>query len=332
MSTMSTESYSVFHNPWTLLTPNRQQSLGLPKSKEVFHYFLVFEFDINCRCGLVAWQLRLFLTATFLVDSFLHCCGPLQNTSTEKRVEGSSSSIIINKTRTFVWFLSFPGKDLRTPMVKVVVTPPPLNSSSIGFFLGSATEKKRSRFDSTQPNDTSNMLFGLYLIDLQSTNFTSDIIQNQVFWDYSATKVLTLEYVPGIKISNLDLIKERGYSRSRISSHAIEAYLIQILKTGFFHPDPHPGNLAIDSDESVIYYDFGMMGEIKSFTRERLMDLLYAVYEKDAKKVMNSLISLEALQPTRDMSSEMILGIFKRYVSIIGPAKMIRKRNGNGLC
>lgn len=124
----------------------------------------------------------------------------------------------------------------------------------------------------------------------------------QVFWDYTATKVLTLEYVPGIKINNVDLIKERGYSRSRISSRAIESYLIQILKTGFFHADPHPGNLAIDVDESLIYYDFGMMGEIKSFTRERLMDLFYAIYEKDAQKVMNSLISLEALQPTGDMS------------------------------
>lgn len=59
----------------------------------------------------------------------------------------------------------------------------------------------------------------------------------------------------------------------------------QILKTGFFHADPHPGNLAIDVDEAIIYYDFGMMGEIKSFTRERLLELFYAVYEKDAKKV-----------------------------------------------
>ncbi|KAL8209113.1 hypothetical protein R6Q57_008525 [Mikania cordata] len=125
----------------------------------------------------------------------------------------------------------------------------------------------------------------------------------QVFWDYTATKVLTLEYVPGIKINNIDAIKEKGYSRSQISSRAIESYLIQILKTGFFHADPHPGNLAIDVDESLIYYDFGMMGEIKSFTREKLMDLFYAVYENDAKKVMNSLISLEALQPTGDMSS-----------------------------
>ncbi|KAG8489108.1 hypothetical protein CXB51_017025 [Gossypium anomalum] len=142
-----------------------------------------------------------------------------------------------------------------------------------------------------------------------------------VFWDYTATKVLTLEYVPGIKINQLDALDARGYNRSRISSRAIEAYLIQakyndnqqttdqlwyelqILRTGFFHADPHPGNLAIDVDESIIYYDFGMMGEIKSFTRERLLELFYAVYEKDAKKVMQSLIDLGALQPTGDLSS-----------------------------
>lgn len=64
--------------------------------------------------------------------------------------------------------------------------------------------------------------------------------------------------------------------------------VLQILRTGFFHADPHPGNLAIDVDESLIYYDFGMMGEIKSFTRERLLELFYAVYEKDAKKVLFS--------------------------------------------
>ncbi|XP_031274519.1 protein ACTIVITY OF BC1 COMPLEX KINASE 7, chloroplastic isoform X1 [Pistacia vera] len=124
-----------------------------------------------------------------------------------------------------------------------------------------------------------------------------------VFWDYTATKVLTLEYVPGIKINELDALDLRGFTRSQIASRAIEAYLIQILKTGFFHADPHPGNLAVDVDEALIYYDFGMMGEIKSFTRERLLELFYAVYEKDAKKVIRSLIDLEALQPTGDLSS-----------------------------
>ncbi|CAI9090022.1 OLC1v1024705C1 [Oldenlandia corymbosa var. corymbosa] len=124
-----------------------------------------------------------------------------------------------------------------------------------------------------------------------------------VYWDYTATKVLTLEYVPGVKINQLDKIDARGFSRTRIASRAIEAYLIQILRTGFFHADPHPGNLAIDVDEALIYYDFGMMGDIKSFTKERLLELFYSVYEKDAKKVMRNLIDLGALQPTGDMSS-----------------------------
>ncbi|XP_051125490.1 protein ACTIVITY OF BC1 COMPLEX KINASE 7, chloroplastic isoform X2 [Andrographis paniculata] len=124
-----------------------------------------------------------------------------------------------------------------------------------------------------------------------------------VHWDYTTTRVLTLEYAPGIKINQVDAIDQRGYNRATIASHAIEAYLIQILKTGFFHADPHPGNLAIDDDEALIYYDFGMMGDIKSFTRERLLELFYAVYEKDAKKVMQSLIDLGALQPTGDMTS-----------------------------
>ncbi|KAL9243963.1 hypothetical protein vseg_017791 [Gypsophila vaccaria] len=124
-----------------------------------------------------------------------------------------------------------------------------------------------------------------------------------VFWDYTALKVLTLEYVPGIKINKLERLDSLGYNRPRIASRAIEGYLIQILKTGFFHADPHPGNLAIDTDEAIIYYDFGMMGDIKTFTRERLLDLFYAVYEKDTKKVVQSLIDLGALQPTGDLSA-----------------------------
>ncbi|XP_010929058.2 protein ACTIVITY OF BC1 COMPLEX KINASE 7, chloroplastic [Elaeis guineensis] len=123
-----------------------------------------------------------------------------------------------------------------------------------------------------------------------------------IFWDYTSTKVLTLEYVPGIKVNSLDQIDAKGISRSLIAQHAIESYLIQILKIGYFHADPHPGNLAVDMDGSLIYYDFGMMGDIKSFTRERLLELFYAIYEKDANKVMRCLIDLEALQPTGDLS------------------------------
>ncbi|KAH9745352.1 protein ACTIVITY OF BC1 COMPLEX KINASE 7 [Citrus sinensis] len=124
-----------------------------------------------------------------------------------------------------------------------------------------------------------------------------------VFWDYTASMVLTMEYVPGININELEALDFHGYSRSQISSRAVEAFLIQMLKTGFFHADPHPGNLAVDVDEALIYYDFGMMGEITPLTRDRLLELFFAVYERNAKKVIQSLIDLEALQPTGDLSS-----------------------------
>lgn len=99
----------------------------------------------------------------------------------------------------------------------------------------------------------------------------------------------------------------------------------QILKNGFFHADPHPGNISVATDGTLIYYDFGMMGEIKSFTRERLLQLFYAIYEKDVNKVYlitmllcvyprlsltncpiqvtACLIELETLRPTGDLSA-----------------------------
>lgn len=124
-----------------------------------------------------------------------------------------------------------------------------------------------------------------------------------VFWDYTASKVLTMEYLPGIKIIDLNVIDSRGYSRSQIASLLTKSYLIQVLEHGFFHADPHPGNLAISVDRALIYYDFGMMGEITSITRQRLLNLLYAVHEKDLTKVIKCLIALEGLKPTSDISS-----------------------------
>ncbi|XLR58004.1 hypothetical protein HN51_012375 [Arachis hypogaea] len=111
--------------------------------------------------------------------------------------------------------------------------------------------------------------------------------------------VLTLEYVPGLYLDLWLLFfksNEIGMLYNILSQCMVYDTVTcgtgikknQIVKTGFFHLDPHPGNLAIDVDEALIYYDFGMMGEIKSFTRERLLELFYAVYKKDAKKVLNS--------------------------------------------
>ena len=125
----------------------------------------------------------------------------------------------------------------------------------------------------------------------------------RVYWKYATPKVLTLEYMPGIKISHYEAIEAAGLDRKVLARLGAKAYLQQILNGGFFHADPHPGNLAVNHDGALIFYDFGMMGKIESNIREGLMDTLVGVAQKNSDKVVKSLINLGALVPTGDMSS-----------------------------
>jgi predicted unusual protein kinase regulating ubiquinone biosynthesis (AarF/ABC1/UbiB family) len=81
------------------------------------------------------------------------------------------------------------------------------------------------------------------------------------------------------------------------------AYLHQLLNDGFFHADPHPGNLAVSPEGTLIFYDFGMMGRIQLVTREKLLKTFFGIAQKDATQVMESLIDLGALAPTDDMGA-----------------------------
>lgn len=122
----------------------------------------------------------------------------------------------------------------------------------------------------------------------------------RVYWGQTSPRVVTLEYLPGIKISHYEAIEAAGLDRKILAQLGARAYLQQLLNDGFFHADPHPGNLAVSSDGALIFYDFGMMGQIKANVREGLMDTLYGIAEKNADRVIDSLIELGALAPTGD--------------------------------
>lgn len=124
----------------------------------------------------------------------------------------------------------------------------------------------------------------------------------RVYWRYTGSRVLTLEYLPGIKISHYEALEAAGLSRQELSQLGARAYLHQILNHGFFHADPHPGNLAVSPDQgALIFYDFGMMGEITPATKAKLMDTLFGVAEKNADRIVNSLVELGALTRVEDM-------------------------------
>jgi len=133
-------------------------------------------------------------------------------------------------------------------------------------------------------------------------NFRGDrrIMVPRVYWRYASRRVLTLEYMPGIKISNYEALEAAGIDRKVIARIGAEAYLEQLLNHGFFHADPHPGNLAVTDQGELIFYDFGMMGQIQSFTREKLLRTFFGIAKKDAEAVVNSLIELGALEVSGD--------------------------------
>lgn len=123
----------------------------------------------------------------------------------------------------------------------------------------------------------------------------------RVYWRYSSPRALTLEYMPGIKISHYEAIEAAGLDRKTLAQLGAKAYLQQLLNDGFFHADPHPGNIAASPDGALIFYDFGMMGQVKPVTRERLLETFFGIAQKDADRVMASLVDLGALAPAEDM-------------------------------
>lgn len=123
----------------------------------------------------------------------------------------------------------------------------------------------------------------------------------RVYWRYASPRVLTLEYLPGIKISHYEALEAAGLDRRRLANLGAQAYLQQLLNDGFFHADPHPGNIAVSPDGALIFYDFGMMGQVKPITREKLMDTFFGIAQKDGDRVMTSLVALGALSPAEDM-------------------------------
>lgn len=125
--------------------------------------------------------------------------------------------------------------------------------------------------------------------------------------------VITMEYVPGIKITDIDAIKADGMDPSLLATRSAESYLTQLCRHGFFHSDPHPGNIACDNVNGgrLIYYDFGCMDDISEGARLAFVDLLFAIYGNEPKEAVAALEGLGCLNPMLDrMSIERIARTF----------------------
>lgn len=132
-----------------------------------------------------------------------------------------------------------------------------------------------------------------------------------VIWELSTRRVLCLDYLPGIKINDRAGLLEAGIDPAAVAEIGAASYLKQLVRFGFFHADPHPGNLAVASDGALIYYDFGMMGLLSDGLRRRLGSMVRAAASRDAAALV------EELQAAGVITTSIDVGPVRRLVRLM---------------
>lgn len=127
------------------------------------------------------------------------------------------------------------------------------------------------------------------------------ILAPKVYPEYTTRKVLTMEYLPGIKINDRQSLEACGINVKEVNQLGICSYLKQLLQDGFFQADPHPGNMAVSQDGCLIFYDFGMMAEVRSVDRDQMIKTFFAVLRKDTDQVIDTLTDMGLIEPVPDM-------------------------------
>ncbi|GAC1444804.1 MAG: AarF/ABC1/UbiB kinase family protein [Chloroflexota bacterium] len=160
------------------------------------------------------------------------------------------------------------------------------------------------------------------------------IVIPKIYWSHSTRRVLTLQFMPGVKLTDFQALERHNISRPMIAESLMRAYLQQILQDGFFHADPHPGNILVQPGSRIVLLDFGMVGQISPHIRENIRQVFLGVVRRDFDSVIASLVRLgfvtrdadvrslkRAIAWTVDTFYEMSLGELKS----IDPRKVIEQ-------
>lgn len=123
-----------------------------------------------------------------------------------------------------------------------------------------------------------------------------DVYVPRIFWAYSSRRVLTLEWIDGIKLTDVERIRAANLEVKQLVRIGVVAALKQLLEYGFFHADPHPGNLFALTDGRMAYIDFGMMDQLTEEMKEYLVDALVHLVDRDYNALIDDFIHLGFLQ------------------------------------
>jgi predicted unusual protein kinase regulating ubiquinone biosynthesis (AarF/ABC1/UbiB family) len=124
-----------------------------------------------------------------------------------------------------------------------------------------------------------------------------NVIVPKVYDEYTSKDVIIMEYIPGIKITDIEALDELGLDRQKLVIDVHKVFFTMLLRHAIFHADPHPGNISVGKDGKIILYDYGMVGRIDNETRLRLIRLYLALVEKDPSRTVAAMSDLGMLMP-----------------------------------
>ena len=139
--------------------------------------------------------------------------------------------------------------------------------------------------------------------ELFAANFQDDprVKVPSIYWRYSTMRVLTLEWINGFKLTDSERVQEAGLDTDALIEIGVTSGLQQLLEFGFFHADPHPGNLFAMPDGRMAYIDFGMMDQLRQETKETLVDAVVHLINQDYPRLAQDFVNLGFLTPDIDI-------------------------------
>ncbi|MEO0432298.1 MAG: AarF/ABC1/UbiB kinase family protein [Cyanobacteria bacterium J06656_5] len=131
--------------------------------------------------------------------------------------------------------------------------------------------------------------------------YIPDIIVPKIYTELTARRVLTMEWINGTKLTEPAILESKGLKATEIVEIGVQCSLRQLLEHGFFHADPHPGNLLVTDDGKLAYLDFGMMCDVESYQRYGLIEAIVHMVNRDFDGLANDYVKLEFLTPETNL-------------------------------
>ena len=140
----------------------------------------------------------------------------------------------------------------------------------------------------------------------------------KIYWTHTNTRVLTLDFIRGTKVVDLEGLRANRISPVKVNRMLIRTYLKQLLEDGFFHADPHPGNLLVMDSGHLAFFDFGMVGRIGPTLQAQMIDAFFHVVARDVKGLGQDIINLNFLKPGVDPETvrPVVESLFTHYLNL----------------